>query len=469
MRRSLWLVPLGIALACSSNVSGTIQLVVGSGEADPFTQAPAPTTLTVSTIDDAGISVLTQTALTPGGALTIPLPSQNTTTTATLLATGLDDAGDTVLWGETLPVEFSSLEGLSLPLFVQRTGELTRVPNPLLTAPVAPLVAILSGRFVLSINSIPGGDAGSDAAAEETSTQLYDLLAWAPLGSPPTLPVAPLALATVGTQALLVNGTNTVWYDFGDSSTSAPTLTTGQTFDSITGGVTVVDPGTGDSYVIVGAGTGASASTAVLYVQAATQGVSFTAQLAVARKGAAVAWWPGGNGVVVVGGSSMSPAAEVVTSGGSMGIATYPLDATVGGGATMLDATHLLLAGGVTAASGDAGGGKDPGARVLDLRACTQSTTCIPVPWNAPIPPLVSAQAFTIDSSTALVVGNDAMNNTHAYRMTQTGATEIAFKVPRKGATALSLPMIPIPTTLPTYPPVIVVGGDTTMESIPLL
>jgi hypothetical protein len=79
--------------------------------------------------------------------------------------------------------------------------------------------------------------------------------------------------------------------------------------------------------------------------------------------------------------------------------------------------------------------------------------------WNAPLStPLVTAQAFTLDSQTALVVGNDASNDTHAYRVTPTGATEIAFKVPRMGATALALPMGPVP-------PVLVVGGDVTMES----
>jgi hypothetical protein len=95
----------------------------------------------------------------------------------------------------------------------------------------------------------------------------------------------------------------------------------------------------------------------------------------------------------------------------------------------------------------------------------------MPTLWNAPIaPPLVSAQAFTIDSIHAFVVGNDASNNTHAWILTPTSSTEIKLRVSRKGATALALPMpITIPITATTTPiyPVAVVGGDVTVESFP--
>src|SRR5450755_4342613 len=117
-RRILWLaaVPAGVvAMACSSNVAGTISLITGYQEQDPFTQAPAPTSIQITALaGDGGVTVLAQSALPVTANLA--LPTQSTSTTAALTATGFDDAGATVLWGQTLPIEFSSLEGLTLPL-----------------------------------------------------------------------------------------------------------------------------------------------------------------------------------------------------------------------------------------------------------------------------------------------------------------------------------------------------------------
>jgi hypothetical protein len=470
MRRTFWVFPFAVALGCSSNVSGTISLITGYGETDPFTEAPAPTSLQLSSIaEDGGITLLGETDLPADAGLS--LPTQSTNTTAAILANGFDDAGDAVLWGETLQVEFSSLEGLTLPLFVQRTEQFSRLPSPFTATVTSPLAALLDGRFVLAIENPPeGSDASVDGGA--AGTQLYDLLTWAPLGTPPALPVAPVAIATVGTQVLLVSGQNTTWYDFSDSEVSAPAVVAGATFAGISGGVTVTDPVLGDQYIVVGAGApAAQPSASMVYVNAdvqlnnessgsATQSVYFPA-LITARSGAAVTW-ASGTGVVIAGGiaDGTAPAQSGVEAidatqatgpGKAEPVGDYPFDDTTGAGATALDPTHVLLVGGVTPA------GHDAGARVIDLQ-CT--TGCVPMAWNAPLStPLVTAQAFTLDSQTALVVGNDASNDTHAYRVNQqTGATEIAFKVPRMGATALALPMGPVP-------PVLVVGGDVTMES----
>jgi hypothetical protein len=461
-RQILWLaaIPVGVvAMACSSNVAGTISLITGYQEQDPFTQAPAPTSIQITALaDDGGVTVLAQSALPVTANLA--LPTQSTNTTAALTATGFDDAGAMVLWGQTLPIEFSSIEGLTLPMFVQRTGELTRLPSPFAAPPVAPIVTILDGRFLLSIEATTPTE---DASAAAASTQIFDLLTWAPYTSAPALPVAPVALVTVGTQALLINGSNTIWYDFSDTSTSTPTLPSG--FEGLTGGVTVTDPLTGDGYVVVGAGPSATASPVILYVNAAeqiagSQSLSL-ASLGFPRSGAATTWV--GRQLFVAGGSNMGTGVELLEPGTTMTIQPgYAPDATVGAGATALDQTHVLLAGGINPRTG-----KDAGARVIDV-SCPASG-CLAVPWNAPpiAPPLVSAQAFTIDSSHAFVVGNDASNNTHAWVLTPTSSTEIIFKVLRKGATALALPMpITIPITTPIYP-VAVVGGDVTVESFP--
>jgi hypothetical protein len=442
----LWLLPAAIALACSSQVSGTIALITGTG-ATTFTQTPLPTTLTITATDaDGGVTVLSTSALPGTGDVT--LPDQSTSVTAAITASATDDAGNTVIWGESLPVEFDNLEGVTLDIFVQRTGQLAVLPNPLSASVASPLLCILDGRFVLAT--------GGSVVAEQEATQVYDLLTWTPLESPPALPVAPLSLACTGTQALLLNGTNSTFYDFSDSSYTQATAPTGGNFAEVTGGGSVPTPD-GSTFIVAATNPTLGMTVSVLYMD--SQENMVFAQLQNERSGAAATFVPttdslAGLGLVVIGGSGSAPALEVLAESAAQAtsLTQFPPDSTVGAGATALDSKHILVAGGV-----DAMTKKDPGVRVYNLSCVPDGGTanCAPTPWNAPMVTMPSAQAFAINATSAFVVGNDASNNTHAYKVTATSATEITFNVPRKGATAVQLPT----------GPVAVVGGDVTMES----
>ena len=430
MRRT---VLLGLLLGgCSSTPSGTIALTTG-GEMDTFSRPPAPTSLHVDAVDSTGtVTPISQTSLP---ATTITLPDQSTSTTAALRVTGVDATGKTLVWGESLPFEFAALDGLTLSIFVQRNGEFARAPSPLPIAPSAPLTALVEGRYIVT--------AGGNDASQAANAQIYDTLGWATLVAPPTLPRAPLSMATVDTRLLLVDASAATFYDLSDSLFADVAAPTGGTYAEVAGGASIATP-LGGMYIVGATRTKGEPTPRLLYVDPSGN-LSFAA-LTIPRKGAAATWMDK-RGLVITGGTSAggtSPGVEVLTEGLAQATAySFPPDATTGGSASALDDARVLLAGGVDAK------GNDAGARVIDF-----TCTCVTA-WKAPVIPLVSAQGFTLDASTALVVGSEASGTSHAFRMSATMATEIPFKVSRKNASALRLPM----------GQVAVLGGDPTLES----
>ena len=378
----------------------------------------------------------------------ITLPDQSTGITASITASATDDAGKTIIWGESLPVEFDDLEGVTLDIFVQRTGQFAILPAPLPAAPPGPLLCILDGRFVLAT--------GGPIPADQENTQIYDLLDWAPLENPPPLPVAPLSIACTGTQALLLNGENSDFYDFSDSAYTEATAPTGGSFAEVTGGGSVATPD-GSTFVIAGTNPTMLASSAVMYMDS-QENLSF-ATLKTERQGRRPAFVPAlgslaGRGLVVVGGAATGSALEICRKAGRFH-GDHAVRRRYDGRCRRDRARREQRAprGRPRLCHRQ----RIPGARVFDLDCVPPKAGgfCTPVAWNAPMVTMPSAQAFTIDAKTAFVVGNDASNNTHAYVITSTTATEIKFNVARKGATALRLPTGPI----------VVVGGDVTMES----
>ncbi len=421
------------ASACSSTPSGTLALTTG-GETDTFSRAPQPTSLHVDAVDAKGnVTHISQAALP---ATTIDLPDQDASETASVRITGLDATGNTLVWGQSLPFQFGALDGLTLDIFVQRTGELARMPNPLGTAPSAPLLTLVLGRYVV--------------AAAGTASEIYDLLQWAPVDAPPTLPRAPLSLAAFGTQVLLIDASAATAFDLSDSTPTDIPVPAGGSYADVAGGATVV--ATDGTSFIVGATRAAGAPTASVLV-VSTQGNLSFASLTTARAGAA-ATWVDGKGLVVTGGSAMGPGVEVLAEGGTSAVAlAYPPDASTGGGAAPLDATHVLLAGGSMPDM------SDPGVRSVDL-GCPSA--CATAPWMTPPLGLASASVFALGATDALVVGGDANDATSAYRVSPPSssgpmgaAVPVPFKVARSHARAIELPS----------GAVAVVGGDKTIES----
>jgi hypothetical protein len=435
--------------ACSSSPSGTLQLVTGP-ETDTFTRSPAPTTLRVDAIDSSNQVTTLATARLP--TTSIDLGTQDENAVATLVVSGLDDSGARLVYGASIPLQYGSLDGITVPIFVQRTGELARMPGPLSDSRQAPSMSSVQGQYIFV-----GG--GNDPTLART-TQFYDFAQLAPFSSPPTVPRAPQSIAFVGTMALIIDDKGGTYFDFSSNSTVDVQAPPGGSFADVAGGQTIV-ANDGTEYVVGATRTTGAETASVLIINpndASTSATQYTGKLtwgslSAPRFGAAAVWVTG-RGLVVAGGSTSAPGIEVVPAlPSTKGVAlAYPPDASMGAGATTLDTQHVLLAGGLMV------GGQDAGARSINL-ACTPTpqVPCMPDTWSALPVPIGTAQAFAIDAANAIVAGSEAggMGLTHVFRLTSTAAKELPTKVPHYNARAL---LSPIGTML-------VVGGASEIES----
>jgi hypothetical protein len=353
----------------------------------------------------------------------IDLGDQSEETSGFIRILGLDGAGVVRARGESLPVDLGALAGTSIDVFMQRTGELSELPSPLPDSRPAPLLDFVGSEFVLVLG---GGD-----ASLATGSELYDLVTYSPVSQPPTMPFVPLSIAVNGTQALLIDGGATAtWYDFSDGTTTTVGTASGETtFADVAGGLTFYDD-SGTAYIVGATRTTGAPTASVLVVDGSTAELSLDT-LSDPRLGAAAAYVIG-RGLVVAGGSASAAGVEVIAAGTTTGSAQgYAPDATTGAGASALDASHVLLAGGVTASGGAAA------TRVLDL-TCGQG--CSPTLWGSPPETLVTAQAFAIDAATAFVVGNDGAGSTHTMTLSAGGATELPLRNARTNARGVYLP-----------------------------
>lgn len=392
-----------LALSCSGTPEGNISVVTGE-ETDVFSRAPAAVTLVTEKLATDGTR--TEIARTELPVDTVKLGDQQRTDVGALAISGLDATGATVVRGETLFVQWGALQNATLEVFVQRTGELARMPRG--PAAFDPTVAtMIAGRYVL--------------AANDTATMIYDLLALKPLASPPVLPRPAKSLASVGTAVLVIDDEGATTFDLSDGSTYALEPPTGGTFREIAGGSRVAAPD-GTQY-IVGATRLTGGPTARVFV-IDPEGKGSFAALTAPREGAC-ATFVEGRGLVVVGGDQAAAGAEVLAPGASLATPlAFPPDPVKGCGATTLDTARVAVAGGSAAGAP---------VRVLDL-ACT--TGCAPAAWPDTVP-LVRAEAVTIAADAAFILGDDASGATHAYRASATGTREIPLRVPRRGARLL--------------------------------
>jgi hypothetical protein len=422
-----------------------VQLVTGP-ETDTFTQKPVPTTLRVDAVTQNNVTTIATVSLPTS---TVDLGTQDENNTAILEVTGLDAMATRVVYGASIPVQYGQLEQATLPIYVQRTGEMTRLPSPPSEVRPAPVLSTVQGQYLLV--------AGGTDSTLATKSQIYDFGQYSPLSSPPTFPRAPLSMVVVGTVALLIDSSGATYFDLAANVTADVTAPAGASFADVAGGLTVV-ANDGSAYVVGATRTSGAPTDKVLIVNPADSSVAADvtgklswATLTAPRLGA-TATWVTGRGLVVAGGSATARGAEVVPPLPATAATplAYPPDASTGAGATTLDTGHVLLAGGVTPS------GADAGARVVDL-ACSMG--CMPTKW-ASLPVAVgNAQAFSWDAADALVVGSEAAGPksglTHAFRLTSSAATEVPTKVPHTNARAV---VSPVGTIL-------VVGGASQIES----
>jgi hypothetical protein len=443
-------------LACSSNESGTLELVTGQ-ETDTFTQAPVPAKLEVTSIDSSGNQTELATATLP--ASTMDLGSLDPNSAGIIQVSGVDDAGTRILSGQSIPVLFGWIDGITLPVFIQRTGELARLPDPPTDSRPSPVAGVINGRYVV----VTGG---ADATLAST-TMLYDLMELAPVSPAVTLPLTPTSMAFVGTVGWLINTTGVYQYDFSTGIPTSVTLPTGPSLPDIAGGATVSAPD-GSQYIVGATRTTGDATAAVLAIDSSGNPAWLT--LANARLGAA-ATWVASVGLVVIGGSATAHGAEVIRVGSASTGApdASPPDPSVGSGAAALDGSHVLIAGGVLP------DGSSAGVRTIDLSCTTQ---CAPVVWPPLGAPIIGVQAFaggagsaseagSVGSATsAVVVGSEpptsaAPGLTHVYQVTSSATTEIPTKVAHTNAGALASPIGVVGSVL-------LVGGAPAIESLGL-
>lgn len=424
------------AAACSSGDSGTLQIVTGE-ETDTFTATPATAYLQVQSVDTSG-DPPTTIATQPISATSIDLGSLDESNVAAFQINGLDSSEQTrVTFGATVPLLFGDLNGVTLPVFMQRVNDFARIPGPLSTSREAPVLADVQGEYVF----VAGG-----SGASPTSTEIYDFLWWDALSSPPTLPLVPVSAAFVGTTGWLFAADGTAQYfDLGYSDMGAITAPSGGSFADIAGGATVVGD-KGVQYIVGATRTTGAPTAAVLQIdpndtsdQNYQVGRPTWVSLSAPRLGA-TATWISGQGLVVTGGSATAAGVEIVvlpTSGGTSVTGTplpFAADPTEGAGATALSNETVIVAGGLSA------GGDLTAINSIDV-SCRAS--CLESAWSMPLPvPLLTAQAFTLNSTTALIVGNEAITGaTHAYIATATSLAEVATKVPHTNARAIWTPV----------------------------
>jgi hypothetical protein len=440
---------LPAAAGCNTKDSGTIQLVTG-GETDTFTQAPVPTTLQVQAIDTSGKK--TTIASVPFPAANVDLGDQSESSSATLAVSALDsNNNNTLIYGASLLLDFGAAVNATVPIFVQRVGQCARMPGTL-DARTAPILSQVQGQFLFVVG-------GNESALARTS-QLYDFALLTPLGSPPVMPVVPVSIAVVGTIVMLFDASGGATYmDLSQNATAAvPALPGSYTFADVAGGQAVVAPD-GTTYVVGGTRTTGKPTAAVLKINPSdTSNPNYVSgnlswlSLSAPRFGAA-ATWVKVQGLVVAGGSATAPGVEVLNEQNTAASPLpYPPDPTIGAGAATTDDTStVVLAGGLDPT------GADPGVRAISL-SCT---TCAATTWSSLPTPIGTANAFDIDSSHLLAVGNELGSGlTHVFLLTSGGSvTEIPTKVPHTNANALVTPI----------GSVVIVGGNAQMESVQLL
>ena len=419
MRRPVLLacaVTTSALFACSDTPTGTITITLGE-ETDAMSRGPAPTTLVVELLDlDGKATELARTAL-PTDELS--LGERPRTDVGGLRLKALDAAGKTLLKGESLYLQFGALEDANSPLevFLQRTGELARMPRGPGSLD-APLLGVTVARYVV--------------AASGTSLMLYDLLLLKPITGLPAFVRPARSMVTFGTAAIVIDEQGASTVDLSSGAASDLVAPEGGAFAEVSGGSTVVLPD-GSAYVVGGTRLGGGGPSSRVLMITKEGAVAF-ATLATPREGAC-ATWVEGRGLVVVGGSATGPGAEVIAPGAVQGAAlAYPPDAVTRCGASTLDASHVLVAGGAGSAV-DVAGAAPP--RVLDL-AC--AAMCTPLVWPGTLP-LVRAESFTLAPDAALLAGDDATGATRAFRASATALLEVAVKSPRRNARLIALPI----------------------------
>ncbi len=410
----------------SSFPDGVISTVTSPGD-DPWSGPPAVTHARFDVVTDTSRSTLADVSAPPDP---ISLGTDGPTDIiAHFEMTGLSDAGDALVFGASAALLVRSYAGVNVPLFVARKGGFATAPNVLLAPHIHPLATNLFNFYSL----IAGGT--------DTSIDFFDAGVWgAPLNATP-LPqtVKSFALAlipattsdTSHTLLLLINDDGANWQDIDSGAVSSVTQVSALVIKAIAGGQTLM-AGDGTSYIVGATRTDGAATNTVLRID--TDGTLHALVLNTPRLGAAATLVEGE--LLVTGGSAQGAGAELIAADhNSFDELPFPADETTGGGVAELSSSSALLAGGH-----DASGAPSP-TRTLDL-GCSGDCSATELPKLSL--DVSRTNAFNVGESRALIVGESADTQTHAYLFDANGdepsLVEQDLRTPRSQASAVLLP-----------------------------
>lgn len=419
--------PRGALLLClisCGTSQGTLEITTG-GETDVLTKDPKPTQLVVETFDTTGMAMRIGQAALP--ATTIDLVEQKKSSNATIRVTARDDQNTILATGSSLLLNLGVLADHTLQIFIQRNGELARMPREMGDAREDPVLATLAGRYIFMV----GGSVG-------LQTQIYDLMSLTALTNPPAMKILPRSIVPLSTAEVLIGDSAALAFDFaktGDDALSTPAVPAGLAWSEVAGGPTIQgDDGT--QYVVGPARTTGMPTDKILIVK--SDGTSSFATLGKARLGAATCW-VSGRGLIISGSTMGMAGIEQIPPGTSASNPNTNFPDSPSGVCAPLDGSRIVIATG-------------PKAQLVDL-VCT--TSCMPAPFGGAMIPNAPLQVFSSTAKDVFALADDADGTTHAYRIGMDSTVEVAFKIPRKRARGLRLPTGSIA----------VVGGSTTIES----
>jgi hypothetical protein len=452
VRRPLALSPLLLA-ACSAASPSTMTVDITAGqETTAFTDAPAiaAVEVTVTSVDG---TVNVQRSAMPGQGLDFgDIPGAEAITIA---VTGYDASQAVQMNGSSLSgIVLDTIEGGTLPVFVERTNGWSRPPGGFAAGHVGGTTAVVAERFLM----LTGGSRPSAATTgDPTGVDAYDVFA---LGGDSTtaawsvVPETIVSLDPTSTQPdpqlVLLSSAGASVLDYATGVSTTPNLPVDlSSFADVAGGRVVPATGgaTGSRFFVVGAARRAGLSGAVLEVD--SDGTLVGWVLNTVRQGAATAWIAD-VGLVVVGGSPSGSGVEVLgTTATGFASTMFPADSTQGAGAISDGLGGVVLVGGLAA------DGSPAPTRHISFTTCVTAATCMPTfyPPAATLPVAlqnVTGYALTLAATTNppyLVVGDDLTGTglTLSYIVDvgtegTPSATPAPFREPRKGAIPTAVP-----------------------------
>ena len=431
-------VALCVAASCAKPPTLSVDVSTGQ-ETGVLSIAPVIKSVTVVAKKADGTNTVLEQATATAPDWTFDLGTVNDTNPIYFDITGFAADGKTVLaGGQSVTVVPGAISNGALSLFLERLGGFSRPNGGMSTSHVHGQAFVVGERYVM----LTGGDKAENTTTTPqptTGIDGYDLLSFGPSASNTGFDMVAETIVTQGTRVLLINHDTAEWFDLSTSNMpTTPTPPTGLTWADVAGGKAI--EGNNGTFV-VGATRETSPTGAVLVID--SMGNLTAKFLSVPRAGAA-AGYVGGHGVVVAFGASKEPGVEVIPDDTTTAPSplAYPGDATTGAALAPASLTlpieKAFVVGGTVA-------GAPAASRVIDL-GCVTNVCAFADQGTPPIDTIASrSQAFVVSGAGALIViGDDPNGQTRAFQVVlqgdQSGVTELPFRDPRKGATAIDTP-----------------------------